>query len=379
MNTLDTLSLYIHFPWCVKKCPYCDFNSHNRPAVIPEKQYIQNLIDELESQRPLWTNKKIHTLFMGGGRPSLISAEQLSPLFDYFHSTMKMMPEAEITTEANPGTIDQIGFAAYRQLGVNRLSLGVQSFNDNALKKLGRIHDQAQIIKAFNVARKAGFDNINLDIMFALPEQTQTQALNDLQVAISLKPEHISWYQLTLEPNTLFHRFPPILPDNDLAANMQQHGQQLLKHHGYHQYEVSAYAQPHRQCQHNLQYWTFGDYLGIGAGAHSKITTVAPHSVTRHWNYKNPRDYMSPSLSYKENESIIDNQSLLFEFFLNRFRLKQPLLEQELITKTGYNFLSINNILMQLKQKKLIKLTGDKLNLTRKGENFLNDVVEHWL
>ena len=234
MNTsTSTLSLYIHFPWCVKKCPYCDFNSHTAKANPPKKEYINQLINELAQQKSIWHHRHIHSVFMGGGTPSLFEYQQLRPLFEYLYQVMGVDPSTEITLEANPGTVDQAHFEGYRQLGINRLSLGVQSFNDQALKKLGRIHDGQQAHNAVKAARNAGFNNINLDIMFALPQQSLPEAINDLQQAIDLQPEHLSWYQLTLEPNTLFHRFPPILPDNDLSADIQEQGLSLLSQHQY--------------------------------------------------------------------------------------------------------------------------------------------------
>ena len=283
------LSLYIHIPWCVKKCPYCDFNSHEARNEIPEEKYLKALTQDLESELPNIWGRSIESVFIGGGTPSLFSAKGIDQLLANLRERLPIRSNTEITLEANPGTFEQERFSAYREAGINRLSIGVQSFNENHLKRLGRIHGATEAIKAAEIARKAGFVNFNLDLMFGLPEQSVDQALEDLKIAIEAGPTHISWYQLTIEENTLFHHAPPILPDDELMWEMQQKGQALLESSGYMQYEVSAYSQINKQCQHNINYWEFGDYLGIGAGAHGKLS-MPDGEISRHTKYRHPRN-----------------------------------------------------------------------------------------
>lgn len=268
------LSLYIHTPWCIHKCPYCDFNSHALRGQLPEEEYIHALLSDFKSQQYLIQNRSIQTVFIGGGTPSLFSASSYKLLFKELRAMTPFDNEIEITLEANPGTIEQDRFAAYRECGINRLSIGVQSFQNEKLKQLQRIHSSEQAIKAINHCREVGFDNVNIDLMFGLPNQTINDGLSDLLTAISLNPSHLSWYQLTLEPHTAFHQNPPVLPADETIWELQQQGQQLLKENAFIQYEISAYAKTNRACRHNLNYWEFGDYIGIGAGAHGKITDI---------------------------------------------------------------------------------------------------------
>ena len=371
------ISLYIHSPWCIKKCPYCDFNSHAILGEIPEVKYEQHLQKEFNLQQHLLQERPISTIFIGGGTPSLLEANTYQKLFAHIEQDIAFTENIEITLEANPGAVEQQRFKCYREIGINRLSIGVQSFNDAHLKLLGRIHDSSNAHNAINIARQAGFDNFNIDIMFGLPQQNIEHALQDLQTAISLEPTHISWYQLTLEPNTLFYRFPPTLPDDDQLWDMQQQGQQLLANHGYQQYEVSAYAKTNKQCQHNLNYWLFGDYLGIGAGAHGKITDLKNQAMHRRQNIKNPRDYMNDKNTYLSSEMLIENP--LFDFMLNALRLNQPITIEQITSRT---FLSADVILSQLQppiQQGFITINNNVLSKTDKGVNFLNDLVACFL
>ena len=293
MLSLPPLSLYIHVPWCVRKCPYCDFNSHESKGELPEQQYIETLLEDLKADSSYIQGRKIHSIFIGGGTPSLFSAEAYQRLFEEIQTLVPFADNIEITLEANPGTVEQGRFAEYRRIGINRLSIGIQSFDAEKLEALGRIHSNDEAIHAAEQAREAGFDNFNLDLMFGLPEQSTREALNDLKTAITLKPAHISWYQLTLEPNTVFHRYPPALPEDDLIFTMQETGQALLASHGYQHYETSAYTKEGHACQHNLNYWRFGDYLGIGAGAHGKITLPEQNQIIRTRKSRQPDHYLN--------------------------------------------------------------------------------------
>ncbi|NOZ38357.1 MAG: radical SAM family heme chaperone HemW, partial [Gammaproteobacteria bacterium] len=307
-TTLPPLSLYIHFPWCVRKCPYCDFNSHAVKDHIPEAEYINALIADLEQELPLVWGRPISSIFLGGGTPSLFSPEALDKLFSALRARLTFTADIEITMEANPGAIERQRFNEYRAVGINRLSIGIQSFNDQHLEKLGRIHNRRDAYNAAEAAHAAGLNNFNLDLMFALPQQTLAQALSDLDEAMALEPAHISWYQLTIEPNTLFHQQPPMLPSDDHSWEMQQQGKEKLAAAGYTQYEVSAYARD-TQCQHNLNYWHFGDYLGIGAGAHGKITRADTQTIQRHWKIKQPAAY----IEHAANEKRLSGTQILSE------------------------------------------------------------------
>jgi putative oxygen-independent coproporphyrinogen III oxidase len=290
------LSLYVHVPWCVRKCPYCDFNSHAAKSV-PEAEYVRALLDDLRQESPSVEGRSVQTVFIGGGTPSLLSGAAVGDLLEGIAATVDLAADAEVTLEANPGTVERARFSAFRTAGVNRLSIGVQSFDDARLRTLGRIHTGREAAAAADAARAAGFDNFNLDLMFGLPDQTVAHAASDLRRAIDLEPAHLSWYQLTLEPNTRFHQFPPRLPDDDAVAAMQTEGAALLRSSGFGQYEVSAFANPGRRCAHNLNYWTFGDYLGIGAGAHGKLTRSADASIERTWKERSPERYLARARS----------------------------------------------------------------------------------
>ncbi len=379
--TIIPLSLYIHIPWCVRKCPYCDFNSHQMPDEIPEKDYIAALLKDLESELPHIWGRPIESIFIGGGTPSLFSAKGIDRLLSGLRERLALRPGMEITLEANPGTFEQERFKAYREAGINRLSIGIQSYNPRHLNALGRIHNADEAIDAAQIAKQAGFDNLNLDLMHGLPKQTPEQAMDDVQKAISLEPTHISWYQLTIEKNTLFHHCPPALPDDEQLWQIQQQGQALLADAGYSQYEVSAYAQKNRQCKHNLNYWQFGDYVGIGAGAHGKITQP-DGTITRHQKYRQPAKYMEQAKSGEARSATnrLKEQDKIFEFMLNTLRLKQGFSESLFERRTGLNFSQIEpNIKRAINKKLLQQTTTNDYNATKHGWHFLNNLIEIFL
>ena len=374
------LALYIHIPWCIRKCPYCDFNSHNAPNNLPEKQYIQALLNDLAQELPSIWGRRLESIFIGGGTPSLFSAESMDELLSGIRALLPVRPNLEITLEANPGTFEQEKFKGFREAGINRLSVGIQSFNPQHLQALGRVHNQAEALKAAEVARYAGFDNFNLDLMFGLPQQNLEQAVADLQQAIDLQPTHLSWYQLTLEPNTLFYKHPPVLPDDDLLVDMQYAGQALLQQAGYSQYEVSAYAQSEHECRHNLNYWQFGDYLGLGAGAHGKITDPFGQ-VTRHQKYRQPAQYLQQTeLGQARSETqILTTDDLKFEFMLNALRLKSGF-DLELFTeRTGLTSEALQAPLALAEQKGWLTIDQNHIQTTELGWQFLNTVIQLFL
>lgn len=321
-DVLPPLSLYIHIPWCIKKCPYCDFNSHQENN-IPEDDYVQALLEDLTIDTSFVQGRAIDTIFFGGGTPSLLSATALNRLLAGVRELVPVNSTAEITLEANPGTFEQDKFSDYFKAGINRLSIGIQSFQPTQLITLGRIHNQDEATRAANIAHQAGFKELNLDLMYGLPNQTVSEALNDLSRAVALNPSHLSWYQLTIEPNTVFYTKPPTLPEDDNLWDIQEAGQAFLKKQGFEQYEISAYAKPGHQCQHNVNYWQFGDYIGIGAGAHGKITLSNTKEIIRTQKTRTPRDYLNPHKTYLSQSSVVKQEELAMEFFMNAFRLNQ--------------------------------------------------------
>ena len=370
------LSLYIHLPWCVRKCPYCDFNSHEVRDGVPEVRYVDALIADLESELPRVWGRRIESVFLGGGTPSLFSPEALDRLFSALRARLPWRPDMEVTLEANPGTTDAQRFQGYREAGVNRLSIGIQSFDDGQLRRLGRIHGAAEAREAFSAARSAGFDNINLDLMFGLPEQSVQGALGDLEQALALGPEHLSWYQLTLEPNTRFAAEPPILPEEDTVWDMQETGQGRLAEGGYTQYEVSAYARPDRECRHNLNYWRFGDYLGLGAGAHGKISLTGEERILRRWKLRQPRQYMEAALTgdAASGECTLTREELVFEFVLNATRLTRGV-DTELFTgRTGLDPDALEPMRRQAVERGLLHDDSARMAPTATGRRFLNDL-----
>ncbi|MFW5425827.1 MAG: radical SAM family heme chaperone HemW [Methylophagaceae bacterium] len=380
-KALPPLSLYIHVPWCVRKCPYCDFNSHKSPDKLPEQVYVDALIRDLEQEVPHIWGRTVQSIFIGGGTPSLFSAEAYDRLFSSIRALLPLSPQVEITLEANPGTFESQRFADYLDLGINRLSIGVQSFNDQSLIELGRIHDSKQAIKAIETAHKVGFENFNLDLMFGLPHQTEKTARNDVATAIALEPSHISYYQLTLEPNTLFYQQPPTLPDEDPIIDWQIANQQRLANAGYLQYEVSAYAKENKQCQHNLNYWNFGDYIGIGAGAHGKISDAAQQNITRRSKQKQPQAYMdnAGTTAVILTEETIAEHDLGFEFMLNALRSTDGFPTSLFYQHAGLPISHITNALQQAEQQGLLTHDIHKICPTEKGQRYLNTLVELFL
>ncbi len=372
------LSLYIHYPWCVRKCPYCDFNSHESRQQSPDQAYADALIADLEQTLPLVWGRRVQSIFFGGGTPSLMSPEVLNELLARVRMLLPLAVEAEITLEANPGTVEATHFAGFREAGINRLSLGIQSFNDTHLKALGRIHDANEARRAVELAL-ASFDQVNLDLMYALPEQTMAQALADVQAAIAYAPAHLSAYHLTLEPNTAFHHAPPPLPDDDTSAAMQEAIEIELAQAGYQHYETSAFALAGHQCRHNRNYWEFGDYLGLGAGAHSKITL--PQGILRQARIKHPAAYLQgvADNTQIESERMLTVQDLGFEFMLNSLRLidgfEPALFEQ----RTGLPLSSMEPALLEATGKGLLSRTDNRIAPTLLGQRFLNELLQLFL
>lgn len=370
------LSLYIHIPWCVKKCPYCDFNSHAAKESIPESFYIGQLLKDLALDMEFIQDREIMSIFIGGGTPSLFSAQAIEKLLNHLSKNLKLANNIEITLEANPGTIEAVKFKDFYNAGINRLSIGIQSFQDEKLKVLGRIHDADQAMHAIEIAHQSGFCNINLDLMFGLPNQTLEDALYDLQTAIDFKPQHISWYQLTLEPNTLFYSKPPPLPIDEKIFDMQLQGQVLLAQNNYLQYEVSAYSKKDFPCKHNLNYWQFGDYLGMGAGAHGKITMNG--QIIRTIKQRHPKDYLAADKFIMEKR-IVEQKDIAFEYMLNALRLNQPVSFDHYTARTGMSVSDIQKKLDLALSKGLIECNECSFTTTTLGKRFLNDLVEVFL
>ena len=376
------LSLYVHLPWCVRKCPYCDFNSHAGKGALPFDAYIDALIRDLDQDLPLVWGRVVSSVFFGGGTPSLFPADQVDRFLQAASSRLRFTPNLEITLETNPGTAEHGRFEDYRAAGVNRISFGIQSFDDGCLQRLGRIHDSADAERAVKLAQDAGFDNFNLDLMYALPGQDLPMAEHDLRRAFALQPTHISHYQLTLEPNTVFYARPPQgLPDEDSAWDIQEHCQALLADAGYAQYEVSAYARPGRQCAHNLNYWRFGDYLGIGAGAHGKLTLGAEQDILRRWKVKHPAAYLAAAgtpASIGADERIAPERRP-FEFMLNALRLNQGFAMADFEAWTGLPPARIADRLTAASTQGWLAIEGDRVAPTELGRRFTNDVVALFL
>jgi len=377
-QALPPLSLYIHIPWCVRKCPYCDFNSHEARGAFPEQGYVAALIHDLELALPLIWGRKVYTVFFGGGTPSLLSGESIEQILRSVRMLLPLDVNAEITLEANPGTVEAARFAAYRDAGVNRLSMGIQSFNDAHLQALGRIHSADEARRAIDIAQQH-FDNLNLDLMYALPNQTLDQALQDVQTALSFAPQHLSCYHLTLEPNTLFHRNPPALPDDDASSDMQHRIEEMLAAHGYQHYETSAFAQPKRRSKHNRNYWQFGDYLGIGAGAHSKLSF--PDKILRQVRYKQPQAYMQQVSKDAplQSEHEVGRDELAFEFMLNVLRLTEGFDSVLFNERTSLPLLGIRHELERAEQRGLLFRDHQRIAPTQLGQRFLNDLLEIFL
>ncbi|WP_139317756.1 radical SAM family heme chaperone HemW [Pseudomonas sp. PA1(2017)] len=375
---LPPLALYVHIPWCVRKCPYCDFNSHAAGPNLPEEAYVDALLADLDADLAQAHGRPLTSIFFGGGTPSLFSARALGRLLEGVERRIPFAGDIEITLEANPGTFEQEKFAAYRRLGINRLSIGVQSFQAEKLKALGRIHDGDEAVRAADMARAAGFDNFNLDLMHGLPDQSLDDALGDLRIAIAQAPTHLSWYQLTVEPNTVFWNQPPVLPEDDTLWDIQEAGQALLAEHGYAQYEVSAYAQPERMARHNLNYWTFGDFLGIGAGAHGKLSTLDGR-ISRTWKTRLPKDYLDPAKRYSAGERLLTAEELPFEFLMNVLRLSDGCSAELFSQRTGLPVEQLAKAREQAQRRGLLQAEPTRLVATREGQLFLNDLLQYFL
>ena len=378
LTALPPLSLYVHFPWCVRKCPYCDFNSHEAKGELPEKEYLDALRLDLEQSLPLIWGRKIHTVFIGGGTPSLMSAAGLDRLLSDLRTLLPLEIDAEITMEANPGTFEAEKFRQYRESGVNRLSIGIQSFNGRHLQSLGRIHDEREALRAVEIARST-FENFNLDLMYALPSQTLAEARADLETALSFAPPHLSLYHLTMEPNTVFAKYPPALPDDDTSADMQDMIAETMAAAGYDHYEVSAYAKPGRHARHNLNYWHFGDYLGIGAGAHSKLSF--PHRILRQARFKQPASFMEAAKRGNpvQEEHEIARADMGFEFMLNTLRLTGGFDPNLFGERTGMSITAISKALDAAEAKGLLTRDFKLIRPTELGQRFLNDLQEMFL
>lgn len=376
-DLLPPLSLYVHIPWCERKCPYCDFNSHQRTGTLPQRDYVAALLADLDQELPAVWGRRLHSVFIGGGTPSLFDADALAQLLSGIRARLNLAPGTELTMEANPGSSEQQRFSAYRQIGINRLSLGIQSFDDGALRALSRIHDARQAHAAIDMARAAGFDNLNLDLMYALPGQTLTQAITDVELAIGARPAHLSYYQLTIEPNTLFHRYPPQLPVEHVTAEIEAAALPRLADAGYARYEVSAYAQPGLHSRHNTNYWQFGDYLGIGAGAHGKITYPQPVRIERYSKQRQPKAYLQTAATAQRIASRreLSADDLVTEFMLNALRLRDGFEIAAFTSRTGLPFSRIAVLVDALCDEDLLKRDDSRVTTTPLGFRFLNDVV----
>ncbi|EKO3501717.1 radical SAM family heme chaperone HemW [Vibrio fluvialis] len=382
MLTPPALSLYVHIPWCVQKCPYCDFNSHALKADIPEEEYIDALLEDLDTDIERYQlagdPRLLHSIFIGGGTPSLISADGIGRLLRGIEARIAFKPDIEITMEANPGTIEAERFAGYHHVGVTRISIGVQSFEPEKLTRLGRIHGRDEAVNAAKLAHQIGLNSFNLDLMHGLPDQTLDQALADLDRAIELEPPHLSWYQLTIEPNTMFYFKPPTLPDDDALWDIFDLGHQKLTEAGYVQYEISGYSKPGYQCQHNLNYWRFGDYLGIGCGSHGKLS-FADGRIVRTTKVKHPRGYLAAyqnlAKPYLDSEQLVEDVDRPFEFFMNRFRLIEPCPKADFSATTGLPISVIQPTLDWAIEQGYLSDNDTHWQITEKGKLFLNDLL----
>jgi oxygen-independent coproporphyrinogen-3 oxidase len=377
---LPPLALYIHIPWCVRKCPYCDFNSHNAPNSLPQTEYVDALLRDLDQDLPLARGRPLASIFFGGGTPSLFTPDSIARILDGVAARLEVRRGIEITLETNPGTVEHGPFAGYARAGINRISFGVQSFNDDALRRIGRIHDAAQAERAVKQAQDAGIDNLNLDLMYALPQQTMAGALADVEKALSLQTQHLSHYQLTLEPNTAFAANPPLLPDDEAAWDMQEGCQERLAAAGLAQYEVSAYARTGHECAHNLNYWQFGDYLGIGAGAHGKVT-ADEFQVRRRWKVRAPRGYLEHAASERRigGDDAVATEQVPFEFMLNALRLNSGFTLTKFAATTGLDPGVIRTRLDAAIARDWLTQDGDRIRATEFGRRFLNDVIAAFL
>lgn len=377
-SSLPPLSLYVHVPWCVRKCPYCDFNSHTHEGELPEHEYLAALLADLELDLPAVQQRPLHSIFFGGGTPSLLSPDIIAAILEGVAARIPFEQDIEITLEANPGTVEQQRFRGFRAAGINRLSLGVQSLRPQHLQALGRIHDREQAVAAVAQARAAGFDNINLDLMHGLPQQRPDDAAADLREAIALAPEHLSWYQLTIEPNTEFYKRPPTLPADDTLAAIQDQGAALLAEAGYRQYEISAFSRPGRQARHNRNYWLFGDYIGIGAGAHGKLS-YSDGRIERTHKTRLPRDYLAGGGRCARNSAPVTAADLPFEFMMNAMRLNEGFPRALYTERTGLPWDTAAAGIAALSGRGLVQESAGVIAPTALGRRFLNDVLTEFL
>jgi len=375
------LGLYVHMPWCVRKCPYCDFNSHALKARLPAQRYIQALIADLEADLPLVWGRGVQSIYFGGGTPSLFPAALIDEFLSAARARLDLAPGLEVTLEANPGTVEHDSFQAYAQAGINRVSLGVQSFDDDALRRLGRIHGRHEVDDCLRALKASGITNFNIDLMFALPGQDIEQARDDVRQAIAAVPAHISYYQLTLEPNTAFSSRPPVLPADDLAWEIQQSGLDMLQAAGFGQYEISAFAQDGLQCWHNVNYWEFGDFLAIGAGAHGKITNAGKGSVQRYAKHRHPTQYMRglDDGDWLADRRVLAEDDLVFEFFLNRLRLRRGFSIEDFSMRTGLDWSIVEDRVQQAFDRGLLEIRHGQVNSTELGWKFVNDIQQMFL
>jgi oxygen-independent coproporphyrinogen-3 oxidase len=377
-SVLPPLSVYVHLPWCVRKCPYCDFNSYEARGPLADLEYVDAVLRDLRSEVPNVQGREVHTVFIGGGTPSLFSAAAIERLLRGMAAEVALSSDVEVTLEANPGAVDEARFAAFRAAGVNRLSIGIQSFRDEQLRTLGRVHDSGEARRAVDVARVAGFANINLDFMYALPNDDVAGAMADLEQAIELAPSHLSWYQLTLEPNTAFERRPPRLPADEAVAEIESRGRALLAAAGFGHYEISAYAQPGRRCAHNLNYWQFGDYLGVGAGAHGKITLPAVRALERRAKTRNPRTYMEAAGTRAacDTQRLAEPRAIAVEFLLNALRLLEGVPLESFVERTGLPLETIAAPRRDAVDRGWLVDDPTKLQPTPAGREVLNRLLE---
>lgn len=375
MLSLPPLSLYIHIPWCVEKCPYCDFNSHKLRGELPEQEYLQALLEDLSNDLIYIQGRKLHSIFIGGGTPSLISAAGIAWLLNKIEEKIAFAKGIEITLEANPGAIENQKISDFKKAGINRFSFGVQSFQQQKLTRLGRIHGPQEAKRAAQQATAANVKTFNLDLMHGLPEQTLSDALSDLQTAIDLTPTHLSWYQLTIEPNTQYFSHPPKLPEEELLWDIQEAGQKLLAEKGYHQYEISAYSKPGFECQHNINYWSFGDYIGIGCGAHGKFTLPLENKIIRTTKIKHPKGYLDPARPFLDDSRSIAQEDLAFEYMLNRLRLFEPIPFAEFEAYTGLPLSAIEPEIERALAKKLLTKDATSWRVTALGHRYLNELL----
>lgn len=376
------LSLYVHVPWCVRKCPYCDFNSHQQQGELPEQSYVDALLQDLDCDLAGAQGRPLQSIFIGGGTPSLFSAQSYQRLLQQLAKRLRFADDIEITLEANPGTFEQAKFRDFRDAGINRLSIGIQSFDAQQLTRLGRIHGRDEALRAADIAHNAGFDNFNLDLMFALPQQTQEQALADLRTALSCNPTHLSWYQLTIEPNTEFFSRPPVQPTDDAIADTQQAGIELLASEGFQRYEISAFAKQGKRSRHNLNYWEFGDYLGIGAGAHGKLSHIANDGsliIERTRKTRMPQHYLAAKGAYCVERKQVPAQELPLEFMLNALRLCDGVQTSSYQARTGAPITSVAAALQQLRQRGLLQTADSMVAPTALGLQFLNDALVEFM